>query len=315
MSYCGGKRAIKPEPVGARPTGAPPPSISRQPALRSSQARGGHEGPVLRRQASVLGLRALVLQQSLPSCSPMTMSRRTSLALPLLFHSVGWPAAPTPIHGSSRAFRIGGVNIAVPWPAGYMDMAVAEPILLSEPVGSSSPAMRWVAQYMSVDLLTASPEQASDSACSDFFALQVHRRAEATTLTQEDFDKIRKATAQIFGPGANMRDPRLWAEFPRIERSISARARTRVRMKIVGLPRASLDTQQSKLVQFTVSYKVSLSTNRMTESLEVATSTGLIFVKGKFLTLRRLRMGNSDSEVDAARSDLDAWARLVLASN
>ena len=196
-----------------------------------------------------------------------------------------------------------------------MDMAVAEPTLLSEPVGSNPPGMRWIAQYMSADLLTATPEEASDSACSDFFALQVHRRAEAATLTQGNFDKVREATAQIFGPGANMRDPRLSAEFSRIERSISARAGTRVSMKIVGLPRASLDVQQSDLVQFTVAYKVSLSNNRRTESLAVVTSTGLLFVKGKLLTLRRLRMGNSDSEMAAVRNDLGAWARLVLGSN
>jgi len=86
-------------------------------------------------------------------------------------------------------------------------------------------------------------------------------------------------------------------------------------MKIVGLPRASLDTQQSDIVQFTVAYKVSLSTNSKTESLEVVTSTGILFVKGKLLTLRRLRMGNADSEMAAVRNDLGAWARLVLASN
>jgi hypothetical protein len=245
----------------------------------------------------------------------MTKFRRSVLALLLLVHGFSWAADPAPIDGSRRAYWIGGVDVAIPWPAGYMDMAVAEPILLSEPVGSNPPGMRWVAQYMSVDLLTASPEEASDGACSDFFALQVHRKAEAVTVTQKNFDQVREATAQMFAPGANLRDPRLSAEFSRIERSLSARAGTRVRMKIVGLPRASLDVQQSDLVQFTVAYKLSLSTNRGSESLAVVTSTGLLFLKGKLLTLRRLRMGSSDSDIAAARSDLGAWAKLVLASN
>jgi hypothetical protein len=217
--------------------------------------------------------------------------------------------------GGPPQFRIGAVDVLVPWPAGYMDMAVAEPNLLSERVGSNPPGLRWVAQYMSADLLTASAEEISQSACSDFFALQVISRAENVTVVQRNFDQVRESVAEMFGSGANFRDQRFSAEFSRIAQSLSTRVGTRIDMKLVRVSRASLDAQQRDLVQFTVGYKVSVSSKLKTESLDVLTSTALVFVKGKLLTLRRLRMGNSESELQAVRNELGEWARSVLASN
>ena len=231
------------------------------------------------------------------------------------------------MHGSSDAqalqaqpqtapvFRLGNAEIVVPWPDGYMDIAVAEPSIAARGLVRDRPNVRYVAQYMSADLLAASPEEAAGAASSDFFALQVDRKAERSSATQQEFDSLRHALEITYGLGAKLDERIVAADMPRAEKLLSERSHTDVKINLVGRPRASVDVQQPNFVQFTFSYRISAVAFGKRTLLDVVTSTGALFIKGQIVMLRRLRLGPGGDEMDFARKGLSGWATQVLASN
>ena len=221
------------------------------------------------------------------------------------------PAQPQ----ATPVFRLGTSEIAVPWPDGYVDIAVAEPSLASRALVRERPNVRYVAQYISAGLLAAAPNEAAAAASSDFFVLQVDSKAEGTAATQRDFDSLRNALETTYGSAVKLDDRMVTADMPRAERLLSERAGTHVRVSAVGRPRASVDVQQPNYVQFTYSYRISTVMHGQRAVLDVVTSTGALFIKGQIMMLRRLRFGPGDDEMDFARRGLGGWATQVLAAN
>lgn len=235
----------------------------------------------------------------------------------ILCHGICQSAESLTPPSNARAFKLGGVDLVLPWPEGFMDVAVAEPALLQQPDNSpDATKFRALAQYMSADLLTASPEEAADGAAMNLFVVQVPRVAEAATLTQADFDDIRQLAAKkVADANVFANDPRHVTGLRQLERRMSKQAGSLIQLKVLVPPRTVLDAQQSNLVQITAISRLSVSENRHTEAVDVVTSTGLVLVKGKLLMLQRIRFGATESERDAARKELHAWAMQVLAHN
>jgi len=227
-------------------------------------------------------------------------------------HTTGWCANPELSSDNHHTVRVGNTELVIPWPEGYMDIAVAEPGLPSTPGTLDTPGQRLLARYISVELLTASEDAIEVGAASDFFALQVIRRVESMDVSPSQFFQIKAGIVQTLG---TRQDLGFNADIPRLEKYFSQQAKTPVRVRLIGERKVRVDEQDAHLVQFTATYTVGYTLNRTIISAPVVTSTAFGLAKGKVLTLRRIRVSGSPSTAETASKELTAWARRILSRN
>lgn len=216
--------------------------------------------------------------------------------------------------GPPATYLIGGTPIVVPTPPNFLETSKHSPEMWKRAQTFSTASTRVLAHYAPESELRTF-EAGGEVRLGQYMYVQTPMRAENMTATQAQFDGLRTRVVALQADLASKLGSKVRNEVARASKEFGAQQGEHLNVKVGEIVPVSMDRNDGKALIYTTLTSVRESQNDAAHESNILTSSAMVLVKGKVLSLSINRIMKSPKDIQIVRSFASEWVAAIAAAN